>query len=78
MVLIIAGIIIMLAALMNSLLMGIEKFFMVSQGILLIGVALLQFIPSLLTFLPREGFLYAGMVIVIGAIGLLYGLMGMG
>ena len=78
MVLIITGIIVMLAAIMNSLLMGLEKFFLVMQGGLIIFIAVLQFFPSLLPFLPREGILYAGMVIAVGVIGILYGLLGMG
>ena len=77
-VLIIFAVLVIAAALMNSLLMGLEKFFLLVEGVAVMIVAILPLLPGLLTFLPREGPLYAGIVIIVGAIGLIYGLLGMG
>jgi hypothetical protein len=77
-VLLVLGIILLGSSFVNQLLLGLEKFFLVIQAILLIGIAILPFFTTFLTFLPREGFLYAGMVILVGAIGFIYGILGMG
>lgn len=77
-VLIMLGIIIIVLSIINKLLMGLEKFVLIIQGLLLAGAAILPFFSDLLTFIPREGFLYAGIIILIGALGLIYGLLGMG
>ena len=72
------GVLLIVSAFMNNLLMGIEKFFLIIQALLLLGIALLRFFPAVLAFMPREGFLYPAMVIVVGAIGFIYGFVGMG
>lgn len=77
-VLIILGAIILFAGAINTLLIGLEKFFLILQGILLVLVGLIKFFPAILPFLPNEGPLYAGTIIIIGGVGLAYGILGMG
>ena len=77
-VLIILGAIILFAGAVNTLLIGTEKFFLILQGILLAGAGLLTFYPDILTFIPKEGPIYAGIIILIGVLGLVYGLLGVG
>lgn len=72
------GILIIIASVINNLLMGFEKFVLILQGILIGGIALLPFLPTILIFLPREGPLYAVMIIIVGVLGLIYGVLGMG
>ena len=76
-VLIIGGGIIIALGFINQLLMGPERFFLVIEGALVIIAGMLGFVPKFLAFLPREGILFAGMVMLVGAAGLLYGLLGM-
>lgn len=74
--LVILGIIVIAMSIINKLLLGLERFFLIIQGILLICVGLLVFFPAMLPLVPREGIAYAGIVLAIGAAGLAYGLMG--
>ncbi|MBD3164478.1 hypothetical protein GF323_04710 [Candidatus Woesearchaeota archaeon] len=76
-VLIVLGVVLIASSIVNKLLIGFERFFLFVQGILLIGVAVLPFFSALLPVIPKQGPVYAGMVIIIGAIGLLYGVLGM-
>ncbi len=75
--LIVLGIIIIGLGILNSLLIGFERLFVYLQGGLLIVVGLLFFVPTVLSWFPREGPMYAGAVLILGGIGLLYGLLGM-
>ncbi|MBR9699358.1 hypothetical protein GOV09_02790 [Candidatus Woesearchaeota archaeon] len=72
----IVGLVVIIMGIQNKLLMAFEKFFLVLQGIIVLGLALLPFFPALFSTLPRTGVLYAGIIIIVGAIGLLYGLKG--
>jgi hypothetical protein len=75
-VLIIGGIIAVILAFVNTLMTGIEKFFLILQGVLILLIAARGLIPSFLAFLPISFIPFA--VIVVGLIGLIYGLIGMG
>ncbi len=77
-VLISFAILVIISSFLNNLLIGIEKFFLVIQGLAILGIATLPLLPNILTFMPREGPIYAGMIIIVGAIGIVYGFMGVG
>jgi hypothetical protein len=77
-VLLIFSVLMIVLSFVNRLLFGIERFVIIIQGLLLIGVSILPYFPALFTFIPRDGFLHSLVIIIIGAIGLVYGLMGMG
>ena len=63
----------------NGLLMGIEKFVLISVAIMTILGGILPFISSLVSLpLPVEGVMYSGLIIIIGLIGLVYGVIGIG
>jgi len=73
-----AGVTLIVAAIFNNLLIGLEKFFLGVEGAVIVIIASLPWLPGFLTFLPREGPFYAVMIIIAGAMGLFYGLLGMG
>lgn len=77
-VLIVLGILVIIFGIINQLLMGVEKIFIVLQGLLVIGAAVLRFIPALLPSIPRDGVIFDGIIILIGFIGFFYGVIGMG
>ena len=72
------AVLMIIGAIINNLLMGFEKFVLIIEGILLLGIGALPFLSSILPFMPTEGIFYGAMVIVLGIAGLLYGLLGMG
>lgn len=77
-ILIAAGIFLILIAIINQLLVGLEKFMLFIMGAALIFLAGLALLPNLFPVLPHQGFLYSGMIILVGVIGLVYGIIGMG
>ena len=77
-VLIVLGILIVIFGIINNLLLGLEKFIIIIEGILVVCIGILPFLPNFLNFLPREGILYNGAVMLLGILGLIYGLIGMG
>ena len=72
------GILVIIAAIINGLLMMLEKAFLIFQGVLLVIVAILPLLPEAFSFLPTQGMVYSIIIIIIGGIGLIYGLIGMG
>ncbi len=77
-VLIILGVIIIALAWINQLLIGTEKFILTIEGLFVIFMACLRFLPTLLTIIPREGMLFSLIIIAGGICGFIYGLLGMG
>jgi hypothetical protein len=69
---------IMVLAIINNMLMGLEKFILFIQGALVLIMAVKSFLPTLLPFIPVEGALYGIIIILIGLAGFIYGVLGMG
>ena len=66
-------------AVISRMLMGPEKFAAIVEALLTIGGGILPFISEFVSLpLPTSGPLYAGMIIFIGAVGLIYGIMAIG
>ncbi|MDO8480601.1 MAG: hypothetical protein Q7S65_02160 [Nanoarchaeota archaeon] len=76
-VLALLGVLIVVAGFVNNLLVGLEKFVVIMQGALVLLLGLLRWLPTFLAFIPREGTLFPIVVIVVGGLGLVYGLFGM-
>ena len=77
-VLIIVGLVILIAAIANSFLVGLEKAFLSLEGILVALVGFKALFPSLMVFLPATGLILPTIIIVIGAAFFIYGVIGMG
>jgi hypothetical protein len=77
-VLLVLGILVLTLSIINRLLMGIERSVIILQALAVLGMAALRFIPSLLPALPRDGVMFSVIIIIIGGLGLIYGLVGMG
>ncbi len=66
-------------AIVNRLLMGPERFVAIVLALMTILGGILPFISEFISFpVPTSGPLYAGLIIVIGAIGLVYGIIAVG
>lgn len=73
-VIIAVGFISLIYGIMNKMIFGAEKFVIFSIGLMTILGGILPFIQNYIPkILPTEGPLYAGMIILIGIIGFIYG-----
>ena len=73
------GIIGFIYGVVNGFLMGLEKFVLISVAIMTVLGGILPFISALITLpIPTSGPLYSALIIIIGLIGLVYGIMGIG
>jgi hypothetical protein len=73
-IIIAVGFIALIYGVMNKMMIGTEKFVTFSIGLVTILGGLLPFIKSFVPIaIPTAGPLYSGIIILIGAIGLIYG-----
>ena len=73
------GIFGLIYAFVNRLLMGPERFVTICLALLTILGGILPFITEFISFpVPTSGPLYSGLIILIGAIGLIYGVIAIG
>ena len=71
------GILIIIAAIVNGLLMMLEKTFLIFQGLMLCFMGALALLPDFFPFIPTEGIVYSVIIIAIGLAGLVFGFVGM-
>ena len=73
------GIVALIYGLLNSMLFGTEKFVTIALALLTVLGGLLPFIQNFVpAIIPTAGPLYSGLIIVIGAIGMVYGFLALG
>jgi hypothetical protein len=77
-ILILGGIIILVLAITNNMLMGVEKFVLALESGLLIVVGLIAFFPALLPIIPRDSIWQSIIIIAAGVGGVVYGFIGIG
>jgi hypothetical protein len=78
-VIIAIGILGLIYGLLNSLLFGLEKIVTITIGILTILGGIIPFLQNFMpVFLPTAGIFYSGIIIAIGAVGIVYGFMALG
>ncbi len=78
-VVIIIGAIGIIYGITNNMVMGTEKFVTIAISIMTILGGVLPFISSLIPeYVPTSGPLYSGLIIIIGGIGIVYGMISMG
>lgn len=76
---IIIGVIGIIYGIMNNMVLGVEKFVTISISALTIIGGVLPFIGSIiLQSIPTSGPMYSGLIVVIGGIGIVYGIMSTG
>ena len=73
-IIIAVGFISLIYGTMNKMIFGPEKFILIAIGLMIILGGLLPFIQNFIPIpLPSSGPLYAGIIILIGVIGFIYG-----
>mgnify|MGYP004307021733 CR=1 FL=1 len=78
-IIIAVGVIGLLYGVLNSMLFGAEKFVTIALALLTVLGGILPFIQNFVpAIIPTTGPLYSGLIIIIGAIGMVYGFMALG
>lgn len=73
------GIIGLLYGIFNSYLFGSEKFITIAIALLTVLGGILPFIQNFVpAVIPTSGYLYSGLIVVIGVIGMIYGFIALG
>lgn len=78
-IVIVIGVIGLLYGFINKMIMGVERIVTITIGLLTIFGGILPFISALVPkFIPTSGPLYSGIIIIVGLIGVVYGVKGLG
>tara|TARA_B100000315_G_C14483387_1_gene544000 strand:+ start:617 stop:973 length:357 start_codon:yes stop_codon:yes gene_type:complete len=78
-IIIAVGVIGLLYGFLNSMLFGAEKFVTIALALLTVLGGVLPFIQNFVpAIIPTAGPLYSGLIIIIGAVGMVYGFMAVG